>query len=212
MAIRFRKSVKIAPGLRLNISTKGVSASIGRRGAMINVSKRGTRVTVGLPGTGLSASHLFKAGSAGSSQAAPEATLKDALLGLVIILFVVAFVFLAAKAPWLLVALVGIPALCLAIRLAMKAADRRRQQADPAKYWAERSREIQEAHNRLPDAVVVDRAPPPVPVVEDQDAILLFEAEKLISLTGPKTPMQLSRALKISLPKAEAILQKACKP
>lgn len=60
MAFRFRKSVKIAPGIRLNISKSGVSTSIGRRGATVNVSKRGTRVTAGIPGSGLSVSHLHK--------------------------------------------------------------------------------------------------------------------------------------------------------
>lgn len=175
-------------------------------------------MTVGLPGSGLSASHLFKAGSPGSNQAggAQAPTAKDALLGFGLILFVFAVGFVAIKAPWLLVALVGIPAISLVIRSAMKAADLRRQQADPAKYWAERSRKIQEAHNRLPDSVVANLGPPVAPspalAEEDQDAILLFEAEKLISLTGPKTPMQLSRALKVPLPQARAILLKACKP
>jgi hypothetical protein len=54
MGLRFRKSFKIAPGIRLNLSKSGVSASVGRKGAIINVSGRGVRGTVGIPGTGLS--------------------------------------------------------------------------------------------------------------------------------------------------------------
>lgn len=54
MGFRFRKSIKIAPGISLNIGKKGISASIGPRGAKITVGTRGTRATVGLPGTGLS--------------------------------------------------------------------------------------------------------------------------------------------------------------
>lgn len=54
MAIRFRRSVKIVPGVRLNVSKTGPSLSIGGRGATVNFSKRGTRTTVGIPGTGLS--------------------------------------------------------------------------------------------------------------------------------------------------------------
>ena len=54
MGFRFRKSVKIAPGIRLNFSKSGMSTSIGRRGAILNISKRGTRSTVGIPGTGIS--------------------------------------------------------------------------------------------------------------------------------------------------------------
>ena len=152
MAIRFRKSLKIAPGLRLNISKTGVSASIGRKGATVNVSKRGTRVTAGLPGTGLSASHLFKAGSSRSNQAAAAPTFKDSLVGLGLTLFIFALLFFAFKAPWLLAALIGVPVIFLVARSGMRAADLRRQKADPAKYWAERSRKIQEAHRNLPDA------------------------------------------------------------
>lgn len=152
MAIRFRKSLKIAPGIRLNISKTGVSASIGRKGAMVNVSKRGTRVTAGLPGTGLSASHLFKAGASRNHQAAAAPTFRDSLVGLGLILLIFLFFFLAFKAPWLLVALVGAPVIFFITRSAMRALDLKRQKADPAKYWAERSQKIQEAHRNLPDA------------------------------------------------------------
>lgn len=54
MGFRFRKSIKLAPGVRLNISKSGVSTSLGRRGATLNIGPRGTRGTVGLPGTGIS--------------------------------------------------------------------------------------------------------------------------------------------------------------
>lgn len=74
MAFRFRKSVKIAPGIRLNFSKSGVSTSIGKRGATVNLSKRGTRVTVGLPGTGLSTSKLYKAAPQSQSQRYTESS------------------------------------------------------------------------------------------------------------------------------------------
>lgn len=54
MALRLRKSLKVLPGLKLNLSKSGVSVTAGRRGACINLSSRGTRATVGLPGTGIS--------------------------------------------------------------------------------------------------------------------------------------------------------------
>ena len=54
MGFRFRRSVKIAPGIRLNLSKGGASTSLGGRGATVNVSKRGVRGTVGIPGTGMS--------------------------------------------------------------------------------------------------------------------------------------------------------------
>ncbi|PAX07159.1 DUF4236 domain-containing protein [Sphingomonas lenta] len=54
MGFRFHKSIRILPGLRLNLSKTGVSASIGRPGATVNVSERGVRGTVGVPGSGMS--------------------------------------------------------------------------------------------------------------------------------------------------------------
>lgn len=54
MGLRFRKSIKIMPGVRLNATLGGISATVGRRGASVNVGKRGVRGTVGIPGSGLS--------------------------------------------------------------------------------------------------------------------------------------------------------------
>ena len=54
MAFRFRRSVKVAPGLRLNFSKSGVSASAGVRGASVTAGKSGIHGNVGIPGTGLS--------------------------------------------------------------------------------------------------------------------------------------------------------------
>ncbi|WP_417250552.1 DUF4236 domain-containing protein [Celeribacter sp.] len=54
MAFRFQKRIKIAPGVRLNVSKSGVSTSLGGRGGTVNLSSKGVRTTVGIPGTGLS--------------------------------------------------------------------------------------------------------------------------------------------------------------
>jgi len=54
MALRFRKSVKLFPGVRLNFSGGGVSTTIGVRGASVNLGKRGTHLNVAIPGSGLS--------------------------------------------------------------------------------------------------------------------------------------------------------------
>lgn len=58
MGFRFRRSIRIAPGVRVNVGKKSTSLSVGPRGATMNVGKKGTRVTVGLPGTGLSYSTM----------------------------------------------------------------------------------------------------------------------------------------------------------
>lgn len=55
MGFRFHKSIKIAPGIRLNLNKKSTSVSIGGKGARYTVSSNGRKTaTVGLPGTGLS--------------------------------------------------------------------------------------------------------------------------------------------------------------
>ena len=54
MGLRFRKSKKVAPGIRLFFGKKGISTSFGRKGANINIGKRGTFLNIGMPGTGLS--------------------------------------------------------------------------------------------------------------------------------------------------------------
>ncbi len=59
MGFRFRKTIKLLPGLKLNVSKGGISTSIGRRGATINIGKKGVRGTIGLPGTGLSYSTML---------------------------------------------------------------------------------------------------------------------------------------------------------
>ncbi|MFK4075215.1 DUF4236 domain-containing protein [Ectopseudomonas khazarica] len=59
MALRIRKSFKVAPGIRLNVSKSGLSTSVGGKGLTANLSKRGTKVTASIPGTGVSTSKLY---------------------------------------------------------------------------------------------------------------------------------------------------------
>ena len=54
MAFRFRRSIKLAPGLRLNVGKRGFSVSAGVRGASVTLGQRGVYANVGLPGSGIS--------------------------------------------------------------------------------------------------------------------------------------------------------------
>jgi hypothetical protein len=54
MGFRFRRSIRLLPGVRLNLSKGTPSISVGPRGLTTNIGKRGVRNTVGLPGSGLS--------------------------------------------------------------------------------------------------------------------------------------------------------------
>ena len=53
MAWNFRKRIKIAPGIHLNISKGGVSTSVGPKGAKINIGRNGTYLNTSILGTGL---------------------------------------------------------------------------------------------------------------------------------------------------------------
>ena len=54
MGFRFRKSVKIAPGLKLNFNKKSVGLTMGGKGAHYTINSSGTKTaSVGIPGTGL---------------------------------------------------------------------------------------------------------------------------------------------------------------
>lgn len=54
MGMRFKKSKKIAPGVKLNVSNKSVGVSVGGKGVHHSVSSSGRKTTtVSAPGTGL---------------------------------------------------------------------------------------------------------------------------------------------------------------
>jgi Protein of unknown function (DUF4236)/Rap1a immunity proteins len=75
MGFRFRRSIRILPGLRLNFGKRGVSTSIGVRGAHVTVGHGQVRETVGLPGTGLSYTHVegtHKTAADASGEAQPQ--------------------------------------------------------------------------------------------------------------------------------------------
>lgn len=85
MGFRARKSFKVMPGVRMTVTPRGVSTSVGVRGARVSVNSSGrvTR-TVGIPGSGISHVETLRSGNrttggrtasrpAGSSRPAPAA-------------------------------------------------------------------------------------------------------------------------------------------
>lgn len=61
MPIRFRRTFKILPGVKINVSKGGISVTVGTRGFHLTFGKHGIRQTVGIPGSGLSeTSYLIK--------------------------------------------------------------------------------------------------------------------------------------------------------
>ena len=71
MSIRFRRSVKLMPGVRLNFSKSTVGLSFGIPGARYTINSKGRRtVSAGIPGTGLYATETLSSGRRSMSTAA----------------------------------------------------------------------------------------------------------------------------------------------
>jgi hypothetical protein len=85
MGFRFRRSFRVFPGLKVNVSKSGVSESLGTRGAWFTVGPRGRRSTVGLPGTGMSYTEQHRGGGGEVGW----------ILLLLVVVAVLAFVFAA---------------------------------------------------------------------------------------------------------------------
>lgn len=72
MALRFRKRIRIAPGVHINLSKTGVSTTLGPRGASINIGKKGAYLNAGIPGTGIYARERIAGPKKTSQQAMKE--------------------------------------------------------------------------------------------------------------------------------------------
>ncbi|MBQ2675184.1 MAG: DUF4236 domain-containing protein [Prevotella sp.] len=73
MAWNYRKRIKIAPGIHLNLSKGGVSTSIGPKGAKISIEKNGTYLNTSIPGTGLYSRQKIS----GTRSSTPRSSLMD---------------------------------------------------------------------------------------------------------------------------------------
>ncbi len=106
MGFRFRRSIRLGSGLRLNLSKSGISTSIGKPGATVNVGPRGTSTTVGLPGTGLSYRTTLGGGNVSGASSIADRSNASASpssgLGCLAVtaLLVGAIVLLAGAATW----------------------------------------------------------------------------------------------------------------
>ena len=55
MGVRFRKSIKLGKGVKLNLNKKSFGVSVGGKGAHLSINSKGRKTaTFGIPGTGLS--------------------------------------------------------------------------------------------------------------------------------------------------------------
>jgi tetratricopeptide (TPR) repeat protein len=79
--LRVRRSIRIAPGIRLNVGKRGISTSVGVRGFHETVHISGARrMSIGIPGTGLS----YITQTSRPSRARPAAGRRPALRSVVL--------------------------------------------------------------------------------------------------------------------------------
>lgn len=91
MAVRFSKRIKIAPGVKFNISKSGISTTVGVKGASVNLGKKGVFLNTSIPGTGLSSRDRIGRTSSTTSAQNPSKVLWVGL-GIIVALAVLALI------------------------------------------------------------------------------------------------------------------------
>jgi hypothetical protein len=96
MGLNFRKSVKIADGVKLNIGKKSAGVSVGWKyaGASFN-TKSGARVRASLPGTGIS--YTKSLNSVGKKRASKKKSKNTLATALTVVIVLIAVIFLINK-------------------------------------------------------------------------------------------------------------------
>ena len=77
MGFRMRKSIKVAPGVRLSVSKTGVGASVGGRGGRYSVHSSGRRTTT--LGSGVVPGVYYQQSSSGGSRSSASAGMATSL-------------------------------------------------------------------------------------------------------------------------------------
>jgi len=90
VSLRFRRSIRIAPGIPLNLGLHGAGLSVGPRALNVGMQRRGMYTNAGIPGTGIHAVHHAR-GSSGD-----HASVTGNAGGFVGILIAVAVIAIAA--------------------------------------------------------------------------------------------------------------------
>lgn len=125
MGTRFRKSVKVAPGVRMTVGKKSASVSIGTKGARRTISTTGRKTTtVGIPGTGLSyvstssssSKKKSTASTAGRVEYSPRTYKVGGILMLVVAVVALLLGLISISVGGWVFLLIGAPCLFLGLR------------------------------------------------------------------------------------------------
>ena len=82
MSIRFRRSVKLIPGVRLNFNKDSVGMSFGVPGARYTMNSKGRRTaSVGIPGTGLYSTEVLSSGRKSARSSNPAEPTERYMVG-----------------------------------------------------------------------------------------------------------------------------------
>jgi hypothetical protein len=93
MPFRFRRRIGL-PGLHLNLSRSGVSATVGVRGMRVTLGKR-PALNVGLPGSGISYRESLNSTPPAPPAAAPPRSVHVHWLWVALVLVVAAWILMA---------------------------------------------------------------------------------------------------------------------
>lgn len=98
MGLRFRKSIKVAPGVKINLNKKSAGVTLGTKGAHYTINTSGKRTaSVGLPGTGLSYSTFSGGAKKGSKRKTTKKDVFNKIFGVIIAVIAIVCVLGAIK-------------------------------------------------------------------------------------------------------------------
>jgi len=124
MAPRFRKSISLGKGMRLNIGKTGLGFSVGAKGLRVGVGSKGVYTSVGIPGTGLySVNYIGKRSKPSASGVSDSGALKGCLT----VLLMLAGIILLIRVPMVGAALLATVVItyCLWVRKPSQRAKRK---------------------------------------------------------------------------------------
>ena len=105
MAWNFRKSIKIAPGFKINIGKRGTSMTMGPKGAKVTFGSNGTYVSSGLPGTGILYRKKISSTNSGGnyySSNINEPSILTIIIGIIIVVVCVVLFFSSFGWDWII--------------------------------------------------------------------------------------------------------------
>jgi len=85
MTLRFRRSVLVAPGVRLSLGMHGAGLSVGPRGLHVGLNRHGAYASAGVPGSAIYMVRTFRRGE-GAHEVRESAGTIDTLVTIALLL------------------------------------------------------------------------------------------------------------------------------